>query len=550
MKKQGFVGGAVILMGMVVITKAIGMIYKIPLTNLLGGEGMAYYSGAFAVFTPVYAVAVSGIAPSVARLTADCVLAGRYSDALRLRRVSGWLFFGASAAAAGGLALLSVPLSGMFFGSRSAAAAVVLTAPVLVLSAAVSVERGFCEGSGDMLPTAASEVLETIVRAAAGLALAYGAGAALLAEFRTRGTVLGQPCLSADEAARLALPFSAAGAVAGNTLASCASFIYMEVAARRRTRGLAALRTDRDRPTKRRRTVAREVMSYAVPVSLAAAISTLAGLIDLVTVRRGISLAAGHGFSVEGISPKRLPDLVYGSYTGAVLMLAGLVPTLTAMLGKSSLPMVTEAVKKRDSALLRRRLGDVLLAGNIIACPCAALLCALPRETLLFLFPGRQTEVSLCALPLAVCGAGVLFSAAAAPCLSVLQTLGHRRTPIAAAACGAAAKLALNLLLIPMPRLNITGAAISTAASQAVMCGIAFGAVMRSSGGLPDLGRALVKPLFAGTLCGAAARTAADMAAALPPRVGFVTAAAAGGAVYLAALALMEGKAAKTLPLA
>ncbi len=138
MKKQGFIGGSVILMSMVVITKAIGMIYKLPLTNLLGGEGMAYYSGAFAVFTPVYAVAVSGIAPSVARLTADCVIAGRYSDALRLRRISWALFTAVSAAAAGLLALLSLPLSQVFFHSRSAAAAVVLTAPVLVLSAAVS----------------------------------------------------------------------------------------------------------------------------------------------------------------------------------------------------------------------------------------------------------------------------------------------------------------------------------------------------------------------------------------------------------------------------
>lgn len=539
MKEQGFIGGSVMLMSMVVITKAIGMIYKVPLTNLLGGEGMAYYSGAFAVFTPVYAVAVSGIAPSVARLTADCVLAGRYSDALRLRRVAGAVFIAVSAAAAGLLALLSLPLSQVFFHSRSAAAAVVLTAPVLVLSASVSVERGFCEGSGDMLPTAASEVLETIVRAAFGLALAFGITAALMGEYSAHGTVLGQLCLSKEEAVREVLPFSAAGAVAGNTLASCVSFVYMELAARRRARSLAALRTERDHPTKRRRSVAREVMSYAVPLSLAAAITTLSGLIDLFTVGRGIRLAAEGGFSVRGISPERLPEFVYGSYTGAVLMLAGLVPTLTAMLGKSALPMLTEAVKSGDTSLLRRRLERVLLAGNTVAVPCAALLCSLPAQTLGFLFPNRQAETELCALPLCVCGAGVLFSAALAPCLSVLHTLGKRKTPIAAAAAGAVVKCLLNLLLIPIPQLNITGAAVSSAASQAVMCGIALFAVAKASQGLPKLSRALAKPLFAGVLCSAAAITAADMTAALPQRLAFLLSAAAGGGVYFTALVLM-----------
>ena len=80
MKKQGFLRGSAILLAMVFVTKAIGLAYKIPLTHMLGGSGMAYYSGTFAGFAPLLAAAVSGISASVARLTAESCAFGRYSQ--------------------------------------------------------------------------------------------------------------------------------------------------------------------------------------------------------------------------------------------------------------------------------------------------------------------------------------------------------------------------------------------------------------------------------------------------------------------------------------
>lgn len=64
MKRQGFIKGSAILLAMVLITKILGLLYKIPLTNLLGGTGMGYFASAFSVFTPVFAIVVSGIPSS------------------------------------------------------------------------------------------------------------------------------------------------------------------------------------------------------------------------------------------------------------------------------------------------------------------------------------------------------------------------------------------------------------------------------------------------------------------------------------------------------
>ena len=55
-------------------------LYKIPLTNLLGGTGMGYFASAFSVFTPVFAIVVSGIPSTMARLTAENYALERFSN--------------------------------------------------------------------------------------------------------------------------------------------------------------------------------------------------------------------------------------------------------------------------------------------------------------------------------------------------------------------------------------------------------------------------------------------------------------------------------------
>ena len=53
MKKQNFLKGSFILMASAVIAKGLGAVFRIPLTNILGGVGMSYFSAAYSIFMPV-----------------------------------------------------------------------------------------------------------------------------------------------------------------------------------------------------------------------------------------------------------------------------------------------------------------------------------------------------------------------------------------------------------------------------------------------------------------------------------------------------------------
>ena len=52
--KKNFLNGAMILSAALVLVKVIGFIYKIPLFNLIGGDGYGYEKGEYTAVTITY----------------------------------------------------------------------------------------------------------------------------------------------------------------------------------------------------------------------------------------------------------------------------------------------------------------------------------------------------------------------------------------------------------------------------------------------------------------------------------------------------------------
>ena len=149
--------------------KILGALFKIPLTNVLGGVGMGYFSCAYSLFMPVYALTVTGISSAVARMTARSVAFGMYENARRVRRTAMMIF---SAAGSGGSVLtflLARPFSIYSVGGPEAAAAIAMIAPAVFFGCITAVERGYYEGLSNMYPTAFSQVTEGVVKVFAGL---------------------------------------------------------------------------------------------------------------------------------------------------------------------------------------------------------------------------------------------------------------------------------------------------------------------------------------------------------------------------------------------
>ena len=62
--------GAIILMISNIAVKVIGAFLRIPLTNIIGVEGMAYYNAAYSIYVSFYMISTAGIPVAVSRMIA------------------------------------------------------------------------------------------------------------------------------------------------------------------------------------------------------------------------------------------------------------------------------------------------------------------------------------------------------------------------------------------------------------------------------------------------------------------------------------------------
>lgn len=89
-KKRNFLHSALILTVAAMVVKVIGLLYKIPLANILGAGGMSYFTSAYSIFNPIFALSVSGFPVAVSKMVSESMSRGRFarcgaSAACRLR---------------------------------------------------------------------------------------------------------------------------------------------------------------------------------------------------------------------------------------------------------------------------------------------------------------------------------------------------------------------------------------------------------------------------------------------------------------------------------
>ena len=169
-RESGLIKGAAWIAAGGFIAKVIGAVYRIPLTNLIGGEGLGLYQLVYPVYCLLLTVSATGIPSSIAKLTAERIRKGQSPRALFLSAMKLFLLIGA-----GGTAVMAIvaPFLAKAQGSGKVLGGYYALAPSVLLVSAISVFRGYFQGKNDMMPTALSEIAEQVIKVAFGLLFAY-----------------------------------------------------------------------------------------------------------------------------------------------------------------------------------------------------------------------------------------------------------------------------------------------------------------------------------------------------------------------------------------
>lgn len=444
------------------ISKVLGAFFKIPLTNLLGGVGMGYFSCAYGLFLPIYALSATGLSAAVAKLTAEYAARGCFNSVRRVRNTSRLIFLGLGAALTLLIIFLSKPFAIYTSGDTSSWYSLLMIAPSALFGCMSAVERGYYEGLQNMYPTAMSQAIEAIIKVICGLCFSKFVleheSQVLL--FFPNGTDI--------------LSVAAAAAVFGVTVSTAGGLFYFFF--RNLLGGDGFSRSSLCAGTiDSRRHIAKRLMITMLPITLGSVGATLTSIIDLCTIMRCIDFSQEHDLAAlinrfgDIAADKAFPAFVYGAFTGMALTVFNLVPSITNMYGRSVLPCAARACAKGKTESLREQVRSVLFAAGLIAVPSGIGLIMLADPIMLALYSEHTEEASIAANALAALSPGMVFLCLVTPLFSIMQGIGRADLPVKLMLVGVAVKLLGNLLLIPSSLFAETGAGISTSVCYGIM---------------------------------------------------------------------------------
>jgi stage V sporulation protein B len=534
--KHSFLYGSFILILSVIITKVIGAIFRIPLANLLGGVGMGYYSAAYGVFMPVYAVTAAGLPSAVAKIVSENAVKGRYKNLRKIKRVSlaaftvlGLIF-----------TLVSIPAAFLFCkisDNGGALLAVLCILPAVLFGCVSCVLRGYYEGLRNMHPTAISQVLEALVKLGLGLFLTL--------------LILKMPPMEYLHffGSLPRLSAAAAAAICGVTISSVSSVIFLLIRGRTgKDFPLEKLEFDTE-PVQSAKEILMPLFLTALPIALGALVTNLTTLIDLTTTIP--SLKAAINSSIEpflpvmhmGVKKDELAPFLFGSFTGLAVTVFTLIPSFTNMFAKSALPLITESVTKKDNESTASNTETVIFTAAAVAVPGGLGISLLSGDILRFLFPARLAEADVSTAPLSVLGIAVIFLCLSSALFSILQAAGRADIPLKIMAVGVAVKLILNLILVRIPTIAITGAAVSTLVCYAVIFVLTFIITIKiTSAKRVKVFHSLFSIAVSAALCGITAMSVKEFLHIEHENLHLLISIGAGGIVYIASMFLTQKK--------
>ena len=169
-KSNSIVKGSVLLGAGAFISKLLGALYRIPLTDFLGGKGLGLYQMIFPVYAVLLEFSGAGVPNALSKMISgyENNAAAEYS-----------LFYGAKKRliVLGGIgslfmAVFSYPIAAAQ-GDYKAFIGYIALSPSVFLVAVLSCYRGYFQGKKNMAPTAVSQITEQFVKLVAGLFLVW-----------------------------------------------------------------------------------------------------------------------------------------------------------------------------------------------------------------------------------------------------------------------------------------------------------------------------------------------------------------------------------------
>lgn len=386
-----------------IIVRVIGLIYRIPLTRIIGDVAMGYYSTAFEFYNLALLLSSYSLPLAVSKLVSARQAEGRYKDAGKVFTVG--LSFGFVVGTLASLAVyFCADVYAKFNHSPLVAIPLRVLAPTIFVFSVMGVVRGFFQGYNNMVPTAVSQVVEQIVNAA----VSVGMATYMMKKYA------GTPEQSA---------YGAAGGTWGTFLGACAAAVFLLFVLIYKARSFRANnhQTDTDSIMESRESfgmILKVLLLTVLPVVISQTVYQLSGTIDVSIFHRNL---AGKGID------ELTRNTWWGIYSAKYKLLTNVPVAVASAMGTAIVPSLVFALKKGNMDKVRDKVSSAIKFNMIVAFPCAFGFMSLGRPIMELLY---NDSSELTENMMTIGGIAVVFFALSTVSNGILQGINHMFIPV------------------------------------------------------------------------------------------------------------------------
>lgn len=474
-RKDGFVMQAGILAMAGIIVRIIGILYRSPLTGIIGDEGNGYYSSAYNIYTIILLISSYSIPSAISKVIAQRLALREYRNAHRIFHCA--LIY---VVVVGGIASLFTFFGAGLLVEDNSKVVLQVFAPTIFLSGLLGVLRGYFQAHRTMVQTSVSQILEQILNAVVSLLAAH---------------LLIQTVLSQSETTRAI--YGAVGSALGTGSGVLIALLFMW--------GIYGL--NRKLIMKRvRNDVRHDELSYGqifgiifgmvTPFILSTFIYNFSTSLNQ-TIYTKVCMYVMHMAEAE-------IAVNYGVFAGKAVVISNIPIAIASSMSAAMIPSISASYAQGDRERSHHQVHVAVQTTMLISIPCAFGMLALAQPITELLFPQKESLLLASALLRAI-SMSIIFYALSTLTNAVLQGIGKVNAPVINAAAALIVQTVVLVLLLAYTDLSLYALAVAMVVYSFLMCLLNNIAVRKALGYRQEMVKTFLKPILSAAVMGVAA---------------------------------------------
>lgn len=439
-KKESFIMQAGILAMAGILVRIIGILYRSPLTGIIGDEGNGYYSSAYNIYTIILLISSYSIPSAISKVIAQRLALNEYKNAHKMFHCA-FLYV----IVVGTVASLSAFfLAGILVDGNSVMVLRVF-APTIFLSGILGVFRGYFQAHRTMVQTSLSQIVEQIMNAVVSLLAAY-----LLIQ-----TVQNK---DASTQAVYGAIGSALGTGSGVLFALLIMWFFYQ-----RERGdiLARVNTDTTHTELSVKEIFQIIFAMVTPFILSTFIynfSTSLNQTIYIKLMKYLFHMAESKIATN-----------YGIFAGKAVVISNIPIAIASAMSAAMIPSISASFAIGNLDKSRKQVHLAVKTTMLISIPCAFGLFSLARPITQLLFP-QVASLKLAAALLRAISISVIFYALSTLTNAVLQGIGKVNVPVKNALIALIVQTVVLVILLFFTPMGLYALAVAMIVYSLCMC--------------------------------------------------------------------------------